>query len=358
MCRTSSVRRVADPLLAADLTADVFLAAIDAAGSYRSSRGAPSAWLFGIARNVVAAEHRRAGRERCAQARIDGRRLLDPDDIARMQERIDAAARAREMHKALAGLPDGERAVFELIALDDLSPSEAAAALGIRPITARVRLHRARAGAAREPFPRRRQPSDHPTRGGMTMTAPTFEDRLLEQLRNVVAAQPAPAARPHRRRLAVTGVGAAAAASAGAVVAVVGTSERGRVRGPGPLPDGAVSVSIHSLSDAGGLQEKLRAAGVPAVVDYVPAGEGSCTAPGAAPPPGGAHKASSTPAAPSCLRAGPTETRQAPDGAAKGVERAKVTSSLRTGGDGVPSRSTPATSVLGSTSTSRRRPGR
>ncbi len=61
-----------------------------------------------------------------------------------MQERIDAAARAREMYAALAELPDGERAIFELVALDDLTPAEAAAALGIRPVTARVRLHRAR----------------------------------------------------------------------------------------------------------------------------------------------------------------------------------------------------------------------
>jgi RNA polymerase sigma-70 factor (ECF subfamily) len=48
------------------------------------------------------------------------------------------------MYAALAGLPEGERAVFELIALDDLTPSQAAAVLGIRPVTARVRLHRAR----------------------------------------------------------------------------------------------------------------------------------------------------------------------------------------------------------------------
>jgi RNA polymerase sigma factor (sigma-70 family) len=138
-------RRVADPHLAADLTAEVFLAAIDAAPTYKSGRGTPGAWLFGVARNVVAAEHRRAGRERAAHARVEGRRLLDPDDVTRMQERIDAEARARELHAALDALPDGERAVFELVALDDLSPAEAAAALRIRPITARVRLHRARA---------------------------------------------------------------------------------------------------------------------------------------------------------------------------------------------------------------------
>src|SRR5206468_1886418 len=39
---------------AADLTADVFVAVIESAGSYRRSRGEPVAWLFGIARNVVA----------------------------------------------------------------------------------------------------------------------------------------------------------------------------------------------------------------------------------------------------------------------------------------------------------------
>jgi RNA polymerase sigma factor (sigma-70 family) len=138
-------RRVADPHLAGDLTAEVFLAAIDAAPSYRSGRGAPAAWLFGIARNVVSAEQRRAGREQRAHARVDGRRLLDADDISRMQDRIDAGARARDVYAALAGLPEGERAVFELIALDDLTPAEAAAVLGIRPVTARVRLHRARA---------------------------------------------------------------------------------------------------------------------------------------------------------------------------------------------------------------------
>jgi RNA polymerase sigma-70 factor (ECF subfamily) len=139
------VRRVADPHLAADLIAEVFVAAIDAAPSYRRGRGVPAAWLFGIARNVVSAEHRRAGRERRAHAQVAGRRLLDADDIARMHDRIDAAARARELYAALAGLPEGERAVFELTALDGVSPGEAAAVLGIRPVTARVRLHRARA---------------------------------------------------------------------------------------------------------------------------------------------------------------------------------------------------------------------
>lgn len=150
-------RRVADPHLAGDLTADIFMAAIDAAGGYRANRGVPRAWLFGIARNVVHAEFRRSGREDRASARIRGSRLLDADDVTRIQERIDAERQSRALYAALDELSEPERAIFELHALDDLAPGEAAAVLGIHPITARVRLHRARvalrARLAEDPVP-------------------------------------------------------------------------------------------------------------------------------------------------------------------------------------------------------------
>jgi RNA polymerase sigma-70 factor (ECF subfamily) len=142
-------RRVDDPHLAADLTAEVFVAAIKSAATYRGD-GTPRAWLLGVARVVVAAELRSRDHERRVVRRIEGRRLLESDDIARIQERVDAAAQARSLYAALGGLPDGERAVLELVALDDLSVVEAAAALGIRPGTARVRLHRARTTLRRE----------------------------------------------------------------------------------------------------------------------------------------------------------------------------------------------------------------
>jgi RNA polymerase sigma-70 factor (ECF subfamily) len=145
-------RRVDDPYLAADLTAEVFLAAIDAAAGYRPERGTPAAWLFGVARIVVAGEHRRSARERQAHARLQGRRLLGDDDLERMRERIDAATRSRALFAAVAQLPEGERAVLELVALDDLSVTEAAAVLGVRPVTARVRLHRARGALRRRLF--------------------------------------------------------------------------------------------------------------------------------------------------------------------------------------------------------------
>src|SRR5215470_9642277 len=129
-------RRVADPHTVADLTAEVFLAVIVSAHSYRPSRGTPVAWLYGIARNVIAGERRRAAHELRTASRIAGRRLLDGDDIARLEERIDAESPGRAACQALAGLPP-----------DELAVKDAAAALGIRQGTARVRLHRARRAA-------------------------------------------------------------------------------------------------------------------------------------------------------------------------------------------------------------------
>jgi hypothetical protein len=119
------------------------------------------------------------------------------------------------------------------------------------------------------------------------MTAPDrFEDRLLEQLRHVVLARPAPDVATHREsrrtRLALAGVGVAAAT---AVVAIVATSSdvTPRAYAVEPRPDGSVTVEIHSLRDAAGLERSLRAVGVPAVVDYVPADQADCggSAPGA-----------------------------------------------------------------------------
>jgi RNA polymerase sigma factor (sigma-70 family) len=138
-------RRVDDPYLAADLTADVFLAAIDSAHSYRPGRGTSIGWVLGVARNVIAAEHRRRARERRAANRIPpSAELVEPDDLARLHERIDAEAGGRRLYLAMDRLSPAERAVLELVALDGLALREAARALGIRATTARVRLHRAR----------------------------------------------------------------------------------------------------------------------------------------------------------------------------------------------------------------------
>jgi RNA polymerase sigma factor (sigma-70 family) len=137
-------RRVGDRERAADLTAEIFLAAIDSAHRYRPRRGTPKAWLYGIARTLVANDRRRHGRERAREERFRGSALLDEEDTARMDARIDAAAQSRRLYAAMDRLPEAERAVLELVAIDELTVTEAAAVAGVRPVTARVRLHRAR----------------------------------------------------------------------------------------------------------------------------------------------------------------------------------------------------------------------
>src|ERR1700749_4004517 len=52
-------RRIGDRGPAGDLTAEIFVAAIDSAHRYRPGKGTPSGWLFGIARTVVANDARR-----------------------------------------------------------------------------------------------------------------------------------------------------------------------------------------------------------------------------------------------------------------------------------------------------------
>lgn len=137
-------RRVDSPETAADLTADVFLAAIQAAGSYDPARGTARAWLFGIARHQVADSFRAAAKDSRAQTAVIGSELVHSDDLERIHERLDAEAAARVLYARLGAIPEPERAVLELVALDDLSVAEAATALGISSVAARVRLHRGR----------------------------------------------------------------------------------------------------------------------------------------------------------------------------------------------------------------------
>lgn len=137
-------RRVADPHLVADLTAEVFLAVIRSAHTYRPDRGSVVGWLYGVAHNVVSAERRRRAREHAANERAAGRRELTEEDVARLDDRIDAEARARELGAAMERLSDGERAVLALVVLDGLTVKDAAHALGVSHVAARVRLHRAK----------------------------------------------------------------------------------------------------------------------------------------------------------------------------------------------------------------------
>lgn len=137
-------RRVESPFVVADLTADVFLRAIRSAATYRRELGPPRAWLTGVARNVLADHRQSSAREAAAARQLHGHRLLDDDSTDRIVQRIAAETDARALLASIAQLPTPLRSVVELVAVDGLAVTEAAALLRISPGTARVRYHRAR----------------------------------------------------------------------------------------------------------------------------------------------------------------------------------------------------------------------
>jgi hypothetical protein len=109
-----------------------------------------------------------------------------------------------------------------------------------------------------------------------------FEERLLDELRSLVVARPTPGPEgrprawvtswPRRRLVLIGGVAAvlAVVAAAGVPFLSGGAEPAYAVTSNG---DGTVTVEINSLSDAAGLQAKLREAGIRAVVQYLPAGK-------------------------------------------------------------------------------------
>jgi RNA polymerase sigma-70 factor (ECF subfamily) len=138
------VRRFSTPEDVADFVANVFLEVIRSAGSYDRRRGNAVAWLYGLAGNVAASMRRRQQRLTDAERRLAGRALLDTDDYARVEERIDAAAALRRAYEAMQQLGGPDRRLLELVAVDGLSPGAAAKVLGITAVATRVRLVRAR----------------------------------------------------------------------------------------------------------------------------------------------------------------------------------------------------------------------
>ena len=139
-----AARRADRPSDVVDLVAAVWLEVVASLDRYEPHRGDALPWILGIAANLCAVERRRQARELEVVRRLRGRRSLDSDDFERLEDEIDAVVVAPALRQGLRGLPPSERAVAELVLLDELTPAEAAEALGIRPAAVRMRLARAR----------------------------------------------------------------------------------------------------------------------------------------------------------------------------------------------------------------------
>jgi RNA polymerase sigma factor (sigma-70 family) len=130
--------RRAGPPAAEDLLSEVFIAAVSASSRVVAhDSGSALPWLYGIALNVLR-RHFREQQPGQGAARDLG---MDWDAV---DDRLDAWAERRRLRAALAGLSESDRELLLLVAWEGLTHAEAAAALGISPVAARSRLHRAR----------------------------------------------------------------------------------------------------------------------------------------------------------------------------------------------------------------------
>jgi RNA polymerase sigma factor (sigma-70 family) len=130
------------PAAADDVVAETFLVAWKQRRRFDPSRGAPRAWLFGIATNLLRRHARTEAATLRALARSAGRAdRPEPTDVA---SRVDATRAGPVLAAALATLRREERDVLLLVAWAGLRPAEIAAALNIDDGTVRTRLHRAR----------------------------------------------------------------------------------------------------------------------------------------------------------------------------------------------------------------------
>jgi RNA polymerase sigma factor (sigma-70 family) len=100
------LRRTHDAELTADLTAEVFAAALVAAARYRPGAQPALAWLYGIAAHKLADSRRRGRVEDEARRRLALAPLtIDDQDLARVEEMADTGA----AEAALEALPPGQR---------------------------------------------------------------------------------------------------------------------------------------------------------------------------------------------------------------------------------------------------------
>ncbi|WP_327287503.1 RNA polymerase sigma factor [Streptomyces sp. NBC_01198] len=126
------------PGAADDLVAEVWLRAFAGRAGFDRARGTARSWLFGVARHVLAAHWR----ESRPVAEAEDGAATDPWQA--VDQRLDAAAVAPLIRRTLRELPAVERELLLLVIWEELTPSEAAAVVGIPQGTARSRLHRAR----------------------------------------------------------------------------------------------------------------------------------------------------------------------------------------------------------------------
>jgi RNA polymerase sigma-70 factor (ECF subfamily) len=131
-----------DPDEAEDITQEVFVRTHQQIGQYRSD-GSLEAWLYRITRRSATQMRRkskRRGRLALSPGAQPARDVYTTDPGGRV-DRERAAIIIRELFSAL---PQRQREIFDLVDLQGLSPAEAAERTGMKPVSLRASLFKAR----------------------------------------------------------------------------------------------------------------------------------------------------------------------------------------------------------------------
>jgi RNA polymerase sigma factor (sigma-70 family) len=134
-------RRVADPEVVADLTAEVFAAALHAASRYRAVEATAAGWLLTIAHNTLAKSLRRGRVEASARKRIGIREAVtfEDEELGRVEALTDSDGWLLGL---LAGLPHEQATAVRARVLEERDYGEIAAALQTSELVIRKRVSR------------------------------------------------------------------------------------------------------------------------------------------------------------------------------------------------------------------------
>lgn len=133
------LRRTRLPEVAADLTAEVFAAALGSASRYRPEGATAAVWLFAIARHTLASSLRRGQVEARARRRL-GVARIELEDAS--LERLTVVEGERWVAELLAGLPPDQREAVRARVLDEREYSDIARELETSELVVRKRVSR------------------------------------------------------------------------------------------------------------------------------------------------------------------------------------------------------------------------
>lgn len=137
------LRRTSNAELAADLTAEIFAAALESSRRFRPGAAPAVAWLYGIARNKVAASYARGRVEERARGRIRAEPLVLSDEaLERVEALADAERSAEVVEELLAQLPPDQHDAVRAHVLDERPYREIAADLETSQAVVRQRVSR------------------------------------------------------------------------------------------------------------------------------------------------------------------------------------------------------------------------